>query len=372
MQEPVVFEVVNHVGIATLNRAQVHNALSHPMIVTLHAQLEQWRQDDNIRAVMLAGAGEKAFCAGGDIRALYDAFKAGDRAGYRAFFVDEYRLDHAIWCYPKPVVALMHGICMGGGMGLAQGASLRIASDTTRVAMPETAIGLVPDVGASWFLGRLPFALSLYIGLTGTTLHAADVLYSGLADRCVRAADVPRIREALEHIDWEGSDTDDTQAVRHALAVVLPEADTGAAPLAAMQPAVYRHFGQPGVQAIMASLEAETDPAYHDWAQATLAVMRARSPLAMHVVYRQLQAGRRLSLAECFRMEFDLVQRSIEQGDLIEGVRALIVDKDKQPRWQPASAAELTSAKLAPFYADAKGSQDAHHPLSSLTTTNAA
>jgi enoyl-CoA hydratase/carnithine racemase len=368
MQEPVVFDVVNQVGIATLNRPQVHNALSHAMITALHAQLDIWRQDNTIRAVMLAGAGEKAFCAGGDIRALYDAYQAGEREGYRTFFVDEYRLDHAIWCYPKPVVALMHGICMGGGMGLAQGASLRIASDATRVAMPETAIGLVPDVGASWFLGRLPSALALYIGLTGSTLHAADVLYSGLADRCVRAADVSRVREVLAQIDWEGLDTDDTQAVRHALAL-LPEADTGTAPLAVMQPAVYRHFGQPGVQAIMASLASETDPAYVDWAQATLAVMRARSPLAMHVVYRQLQAGRRLSLADCFRMEFDLVQRSIEQGDLIEGVRALIVDKDKQPRWQPASAAELTSAKLAPFYADARGSQDACHPLSSLTAT---
>ncbi len=346
-------------GIITLDRPKALNALSHEMIVAIAGQLAAWERDPAVRAIVLQGAGDKAFCAGGDIRAMYDSHHDGSR-GYRQFFIDEYRLDYALWRSAKPVIALMDGITMGGGMGLAQAATLRVATTRTRMAMPETGIGLIPDVGGTWFLSRMAEPLSLYLGLTGHMVHAADALYTGLADVVVAEGSNDAVIAALQQVDWQAHDTTPRQRLRHAVAPLA--VDAGPATLPALADALQRHFSQPDVAAILASLARETGK-HADWARTTLDTLAHRSPLSLRVVHRQLTEARALDLADCFRLEYDLVVRAIEEGDLIEGVRALIVDKDKSPRWQHADVAAVPDARVASFFA---GSPGAAHPLADL------
>ncbi len=311
-----------HCGVATvtLNRPNALNALSFGMLVALRDWLDAWEEDRSVRMVVLRGAGPKAFCAGGDIRALYAHMKSGGNDHHR-FFEVEYALDHRIHTYPKTLVALMDGIVMGGGMGISQGARVRIVGDRTKMAMPETGIGLFPDVGGSYFLSRSPGRLGIYLGLAGPTLGAADAIYCGLADVYAGIQEAP------------------------------------AAELEALRPAIDRHFGEPSVEAITASLRAEEDPRYRDWAARTLEAMSRRSPTLLAVTLEQLRRGAQLSLADCFRMELNLIHACFEHGDMAEGIRALIVEKDNQPRWKPPGAIE-------PFFAPRWS--PAQHPLASL------
>ncbi|MGO4332078.1 enoyl-CoA hydratase/isomerase family protein [Cupriavidus sp. 2TAF22] len=356
----VRFEAINGVGVVTLDRPRQLNALSYPMIGALDAQLSAWAGCPDIVAVLLRGAGGKAFCAGGDIRALYDSFHA-DTPLHREFFVDEYRLDFRLHRYPKPVVALMDGIVMGGGMGLAQAAQLRVVTERSRVAMPETGIGLVPDVGASFFLGKLPVALSLYVGLTGVTLGAADTLLCGLADLSVPSASLENLAQTLAAIRWDG---DVLGKLRSALQPHL-HAAAEQAPLQPMLPAVLKHFrADASVSELFASLAAEADPRYAQWAAATLEVLRKRAPLMLAVTQALLLRGRRLDLASCFRMELGVVSHAFTQGDFIEGVRALIVDKDNAPRWRVPSPKEVSDATVQSFFASPWPPEA--HPLADL------
>lgn len=326
----VLFQVVNGVGIATLNRPRQLNALSYPMIIALGAQLEAWAMDDAIRAIVLRGTGPKAFCAGGDIRALYDSYRDGTPLHQR-FFIDEYTLNYRLHRYPKPVVALMDGVVMGGGMGLAQAAHLRIITERSRVAMPETGIGLVPDVGGSYFLSKLPVQLALYLGLTGVTLNAADALLCGLADAAVDSSTLAELEKTLAGIVW-GNDI--LADLRHALARehVTRAAD---APLLAVLPALLHHFpAHATLPQILADLASEEDHRYTAWATGTVDVLRTRSPLSACATRELLLRGRRMDLADCFRMELAVVVNAFSKGDLVEGVRALIVDKDNAPTWR--------------------------------------
>ncbi|WP_454727599.1 MULTISPECIES: enoyl-CoA hydratase/isomerase family protein [Cupriavidus] len=355
---------INGVGVVTLDRPRQLNALSYPMIGALDAQLSVWAARPDIRAVLLRGAGGKAFCAGGDIRALYDSFHAGTPL-HRQFFVDEYRLDYRLHRYPKPVVALMDGIVMGGGMGLAQAARLRVVTERARVAMPETGIGLVPDVGASFFLGRLPLALALYVGLTGVTLGAADALLCGLADLAVPSARLEHLEQTLGAIRWGGDPLADLRAALQPPAGAAAETEAAAAPLQPVLPAVERHFhADAGVAGLLASLAAETDPRYAPWAADTLGILRKRSPLAMAVTRELLLRGRRLDLASCFRMELGVVAHAFTHGDFIEGVRALIVDKDNAPRWRVPAPEAVDEATVQAFF-DSPW-PPATHPLADL------
>jgi len=359
----VLFTEINGVGVITLNRPRQLNALSYPMIGVLAERLQDWAARDDIAAVLLRGAGPKAFCAGGDIRALYDSFHA-DTPLRQQFFVDEYRLDYALHRYPKPVVALMDGIVMGGGMGLAQAAHLRIVTERSRVAMPETGIGLVPDVGASHFMSKMPVELALYVGLTGVSLGAADTLLCGLADVAVDSATLADVDGLLASIRWNG---DPLRALRAALA---PQATVSAAdaPLLPVLPALLRHFradaSLPQLLASLAGLASEGDPASTDWATRTIDTLRSRSPLMTAVTRELLLRGRRLDLADCFRMELDAVSHAFTDGDFIEGVRALIVDKDNAPRWRVASADAVDAASVQRFFASPWA--HAEHPLASL------
>ncbi len=345
-EAPVLIEVRNRVGYLTLNRPAGLNAVTLEMVRMLHRQLQQWADDQDVVAVMLRGAGEKAFCAGGDIRSLYDSYKSGDSL-HREFFEEEYALDQYIHAYGKPLLALMNGFVLGGGMGLVQGASLRVISERTRMGMPEVGIGYFPDVGGSYFLSRLADNLGIYMGLTGNNVSSADALYAGLADYCVPYEQFAALEQALNRQDWS---TPPVQALTNLLVSIgcteLPDP-----PFAALAPAIEQHFAYDSVAAIRQSLAGETRPEYRDWAAETLKVRDSRSPLSLSVTLEMLRRGRTLSLAECFAMELKLDRQWFDQGDIIEGVRALIVDKDKNPRWNPPTLDEVTSERVAAFFA---------------------
>ncbi|TFY85185.1 enoyl-CoA hydratase/isomerase family protein [Pseudomonas nabeulensis] len=344
-QEEVLAEVRNHIGHLTLNRPAGLNAITLEMVRSLSRQLQAWADDPAVYAVVLRGAGEKAFCAGGDIRSLYDSFKNGDTL-HQDFFVEEYALDLTIHHYRKPVLALMDGFVLGGGMGLVQGADLRVVTERSRLAMPEVAIGYFPDVGGSYFLSRIPGELGTYLGVTGVQIRAADALYCGLADWHLDSARLSDLDQKLDLLKWHDSPLKDLQGVLAKLAVQqLPDA-----PLAALRPVIDHFFALPDVPSIVEQLQEVTVADSHEWALNTANLMQTRSPLAMAVTLEMLRRGRRLRLEECFALELHLDRQWFERGDLIEGVRALIIDKDKTPRWNPATLHELDASHVASFF----------------------
>ena len=344
-QDDVLAEVRNHIGHLTLNRPAGLNAITLGMVRSLSQQLQAWADDPQVYAVVLRGAGEKAFCAGGDIRSLYDSFKAGDTL-HQDFFVEEYALDLAIHHYRKPVLALMDGFVLGGGMGLVQGADLRVVTERSRLAMPEVAIGYFPDVGGSYFLPRIPGELGIYLGVTGVQIRAADALYCGLADWYLDSHKLNDLDHKLDHLQWHESPLKDLQGALAKLAVQqLPDA-----PLAALRPAIDHFFGLPDVPSIVEQLQQVTVADSHEWALHTADLMQTRSPLAMAVTLEMLRRGRRLPLEQCFALELHLDRQWFERGDLIEGVRALIIDKDKQPRWNPPTLHGLDKNHVESFF----------------------
>lgn len=355
----ILSEVQGGIATATLNRPAALNALSRDMVLELHAKLREWADDPQVKAVVIRGAGEKAFCAGGDIRALHRSFTTGGTL-HNEFFAIEYELDYFIHRYPRPCICLMDGIAMGGGMGIAQGAQVRIVTDKTRIAMPEVGIGLIPDVGASYFLSRLPGALGLYLALTGIQVRAADTLYAGLADVYLPAHALTRMDDTLRQVQWSDDPRADVgNALRSLGTTRLPDA-----PLAVVRPAIDRHFRHGDVAAILQSLRTESSPEYSAWAQQTLATMATRSPLTVAVALRQLQRGKTLKLPECFRMELGLVRHCFERGDFIEGVRALIVDKDNNPRWRHGNTEPVPETDVDAFFQDPWSGRT--HPLARL------
>lgn len=345
-EQTVLVEVRNGVGHLTLNRPAGLNALNLDMVRQLRSQLDAWLQDDGIKAVVLRANGEKAFCAGGDIRGLYDSYLAGDGM-YMTFFREEYALDQLIHAYPKPVLALMDGFVLGGGMGLAQAASHRVITERVKMGMPETGIGYFPDVGGSYFLSRLEGAIGQYLGVTGTHIRAADALYCGLADHCLGSELIGEFDQELNQLDWSAEPAKDLdQLLNKRASQKIPGSE-----IKAMRSAIDHHFSQPDMHRIRASLAAEECPAFQDWAERTLAAIDAKSPLAMCVTLELLRQGRELTLADCFALELHLDSQWFADGDIMEGVRALIVDKDKNPRWNPPTLAEVDPARVAAFFA---------------------
>ncbi|RMU44688.1 hypothetical protein ALP29_04968 [Pseudomonas syringae pv. avii] len=346
-QDAVLAQVRNHIGHLTLNRPAGLNAITLNMVRQLAAHLQVWADDPEVYAVVLRGAGEKAFCAGGDIRSLYDSFKQGDTL-HQDFFVEEYALDLAIHHYRKPVLALMDGFVLGGGMGLVQGADLRVVTERSRLAMPEVAIGYFPDVGGSYFLSRIPGELGTYLGVTGVQIRAADALYCGLADWYIDSAKLVELDQKLDRLQWSESPLKDLQGALARLAVQqLPDA-----PLAALRPAIDHFFGLPDVPSIVEQLQQVTVADSHDWALTTANLMQTRSPLAMAVTLEMLRRGRHLPLEHCFALELHLDRQWFERGDLIEGVRALIIDKDKTPKWNPPTLHALDASHVESFFRD--------------------
>jgi enoyl-CoA hydratase/carnithine racemase len=350
----VLSETRNHVAIITLNRPGALNALSLGMILKLRELLNGYSENPEIHAVLLQGAGEKAFCAGGDIRALYQSFKNGGSL-HREFFAAEYPVDHLLYDYSKPYIVVMDGITLGGGMGLAQGSRLRIVGERTRVAMPEVAIGFFPDVGGSYFLSRLPGKLGLYLALTGIQIRAADAVYCQLADFNLAPAGITQLHDSLAALAW--SDDHDADVRRCITAAKAPGVATpgDAAPgataiLPPLRAAIDAHFSKPTVRSIIESLEGEERGEYAEWAAQTAALMRGRSPTMLSVTLRQLARGAGMSLADCFQMELQLAAHSFIQGDFLEGVRAVLIDKDNAPRWQPDRIEAVSEASIDAFF----------------------
>jgi enoyl-CoA hydratase len=362
----VLAERRGHLGLLTLNRPAALNALSLEMIRALTTQLRAWQDDPQVGAVVLRGANRPgkppAFCAGGDIRFFHQAARAGDPA-LGDFFTEEYTLNHLIHTYGKPTFVLMDGITMGGGMGLAQGASLRIATGHARLAMPETLIGLFPDVGGGWFLARLPGRLGEFLGLTGLALGAADALAVGWADVCVAADRVDALVQAL--VDATPAD-----GVGALTAVNAFAADAGAGTLAAHQALIERVFSQPTLTAIVAALDAEAQGDDAGFAREIADLLAKRSPTMLAVTLEQVRRARTMGLADELRMERDLVHhcfhlRPLDRSETLEGIRALVVDKDHAPRWQPAAIADVDPAEVAAFFASPWTA--AAHPLRALS-----
>ena len=351
-QSTVLAEVRNHIGHLTLNRPSGLNALDLPMVRSLQQQLDAWVDDANIKAVVLRGAGEKAFCAGGDIRSLYDSYKSKDTL-HTVFFEEEYALDRTLHHYPKPLLALLDGYVLGGGMGLAQGCDLRLITERSRLAMPEVAIGYFPDVGGSYFLTRTPGQIGTYLGVSGVQIRASDALYCGLADWYTDSSKLPELDQSLDRLQWRQSPLEDLKALLATFAVqTLPDA-----PLANLRPLIDEVFAHNSVPEIVAHLRAVTKPQHREWATETANLMETRSPLGMAVTLEMLRHGRQLPLEQCFELELHLDRQWFDRGDLIEGVRALIIDKDKTPHWNPPTLSELDPKHVASFFTDFKKSE---------------
>ena len=356
----VIAEVQGHIGCITLNRPKALNALSLPMIRELTAALLRWQDDPQVFAVAVRGNGKEgpfgAFCAGGDIRFFHQAAHAGDTA-LGDFFTEEYALNHLIHTYQKPYIAFMDGIVMGGGMGISQGASVRVVTERTKMAMPETNIGLFPDVGGGYFLSRCPGRLGEYLGLTGQMLSGPRALAAKLADIALPSSMLEVIWSKLTSTPFENKEA----VERWVLAQpggMAPEKWPSLAQIDAV-------FGLSSVQAMLDALESASD----DWSQQTAKTLRARSPLMLNVVLEQIRRARGMGLADDLRMERDMVHhcfhlRPVADSETVEGIRALAVDKDHAPHWKPSRVEEVDAAEVARFFASPWPSD--HHPLRHL------
>ncbi len=333
MNDDIIFSVEGRAGCVQLNRPRALNAITLDMFRALHRQLDAWATDDRVERIIIEGAGDRAFCAGGDIRALYDWGLAMD-GRFLDLFREEYVLNTFIKHYPKPYIALIDGIYMGGGVGVSVHGSHRIVTERSTFAMPETGIGLFPDVGSTYFLPRCPGETGMYIGLTGARLKAGDALYAGIATHFVSSDVLAALRDALTTAD----DIDDTLA----LFASRREAET----LSMHRGAIDRHFLQASARGVLDSLRA--DPS--EWAQQQAAIIETKSPTSLVICHRQLRDGLTLDFRSCMKLEYRVVNRIFTGHDFFEGTRAVVIDKDNAPKWQPATLQQLRPADVDVYF----------------------
>lgn len=337
----ILFEQTGDWGVVTLNNEKALNALTWDMVKTMRAQLIEWSGDKSVKAVLVKGAGERAFCAGADIRWLHDNAKR-DPAGASEFFREEYRVNSLIYHYSKPYVSLIDGIVMGGGVGVSVHGDFRIAGDATLFAMPETAIGLFPDVGGGHFMPRLHDGLGLYYALTGARANAADCMAAGIATHYAPADKYSELEEALLN----------TRLGQHAHADIETVLDTyagdpGRAPVNDIRPHIARLFqGHETLGALMQALERDES----DFAVETLETLSRMSPTSMLLTFEQMKRGARLDFDDNMKMEFRIVRHVMEGHDFFEGVRAQIIDKDRTPRWRPATLSDMAEKDVASYF----------------------
>lgn len=338
-QNEVLFEKAGCAGRITLNRPKALNALTETMVAAMRAQLELWAEDDDIAHIVVRGAGDKAFCAGGDIRDVY-AMGQTDDPRATTFFAIEYRLNAYIKAYPKPYIALIDGIVMGGGVGVSVHGSHRVMTEASAFAMPEVGIGFFPDVGGTYFLPRLPGESGMYLALTGGRVGLGDALALGLATHAVRSNRIDDIWQALSEqrdVDAVLAGCDQPDMVEE-----LPES----------REAIDRIFSRDSVEAILAALESENSA----WATKTLKAMRRVSPMSLKITFRQVREGAARDFNQCMQLEFRIVSRIFHGRDFFEGVRALLIDRDNNPQWTPATLAAVDDAEVdAHFLEPANG-----------------
>jgi enoyl-CoA hydratase len=349
--DDILFGRDGGVATVTLNRPRALNAFTLGMYRRFDPVLRGWADDPEIHAVLIRGAGERAFCAGGDVRAIAEAGRgiSGDPALTSVFFAEEYQLIRRIHRFPKPYIAIIDGITMGGGAGVSVNGAYRIATERTLLAMPETGIGLFPDVGATRFLNRAPGQIGRYLALTGARLGPADALYCGFATHFVRRDLVAELAEALGHMAWRAGE--EHAQIEEALAAVAT--DPGAPPLAARRTAIDRCFAPDTVEAILDALarEAESGGADSEWAAETRAGLLLKSPTSLKITLRQLIVGAEYDIETALALEYRLTQHFMQGQDFYEGVRAALIDKDQKPHWHPATLAEVTERIVDDYFA---------------------
>ncbi len=360
MTDHIKTEIRGTTGIITLDRPAALNSMTLEMVRAMTSALLAWRNDAAVRAVLVKASSERAYWAGGDIRFFHQkgcASATGGAALIEDFFSEEYALNHLVHTYPKPYIALMDGVVMGGGMGIAQAgpqARVRVVTERTKMAMPETGIGLFPDVGGGWFLSRTPGQLGAFLGVTGEVINATDAIHADLADVFVPGNELAALEEAMVGA------ADPRDAIRSFASRFAAQVDARPGKLALHRTAIDRHFAFDTVAEIIESLSADDS----EFAQATLATMRKRSPLMMCVTLSQVRRAAAMGIADCLRMERTMVRRCFENGEVIEGVRALAIDKDHAPKWNPATPEEVTPAMVDRFFDSAWPAYA--HPLRDL------
>ena len=317
-----------------INRPSALNAINLEMVRDMHTYLKEWATDDAIHVVVVSGAGEKAFCAGGDIRTLYKSMKEGGQ-DHLNFFKEEFALNEYIYTYPKPYIALLDGYVMGGGMGISQGASYRIATERTKLSMPETAIGYFPDVGGSYFLSRCPDSIGIYLGLTGKSIQGQDAVFSRLADWVMDSSQLSSFLQALETLENSSPLPGQIDKLLESLGAANHAV---AASFTAISKQIAQCFSLEAIPAIEKALQKLDQEAPAEWISEALKKISKNSPLAMAATLRMIQAGKSLSLSQCFVMELTLAEHWMKIGDFIEGIRALIIDKDNSPQWRYTTA----------------------------------
>lgn len=373
MTDAVLFQEMKSIsdkkiGIATLNSEKSLNALSLDMVKLLTAKLLEWDENDDIALIVLQGAGEKAFCAGGDVVNLYKASVEAGQGNYaqevETFFTEEYKLDYLIHTYEKPVLLWGHGIVMGGGLGLMAGASHRVVTEKSRIAMPEVTIGLYPDVGGTFFLNRMPNGCGLFLGLTGASINAADALYVSLADHFVCSDHKQQVIEKLLVTKWGNTAALNHQKLTDILAnfelkdkLSIPAGN------------IFNHSElisslencERVESAVVNILDEMTSDKWFNKAQASLA---HGSALSIHLVHQQLTRGKKLTLVECFKMELGLSVQCAAVGEFTEGVRALLIDKDNKPNWQFETVHDVDKALLDKMFTSPWANEA--HPLAAI------
>ena len=353
MSDEVILDRAGSAAVIRLNRPKALNSINLPMVRTIRHALEQYRDDPSIGAVILRGEGERGLCAGGDIRVLYDLGKAGDPEVTR-FWREEFPLNYTISHYPKPYVALMDGITMGGGVGLSAHGRHRVVTERTRLAMPETGIGYFPDVGATWLLPKAPGEVGTWMALTGQEVDGAGAIYAGLADALMPAERLDALVDAIGALGGAGGngEVDDTIA-----SFAVPPAESV---LEKNRQLIDRCFGFDRVEDVLAALAAEEG----DFAATTREAMLKRSPTSLKLSLRLLRAGRQSSgLVECLEREFGAGVEILRHHDFYEGVRAAIIDKDRNPRWLPAGLSDVTAESIERYLLGKHGGLFPDHRL---------
>ncbi|KZL16757.1 putative enoyl-CoA hydratase echA8 [Pseudovibrio axinellae] len=338
----VLFEEKGHAGLIILNRPKALNALTHEIVVAMHRQLEHWLDNDRVKHILIKSNSEKAFCAGGDIRQV--AENGPDKIDESLpFFADEYRLNAYMESYPKPLIALIDGIVMGGGVGISVHGAYRVGSEKTLFAMPETAIGFFPDVGGSHFLPKLAKHTGMYCAMTGERLKQADCYSAGILTHAVHSKDMAGLEEAL-------CATEDVNPVLARYAF-----DPGPAPLDAKADVVDACFGAQSTLEVIDRLQKLLGTEHDEFASGALETIKKRSPLSMEVAFQQVRRGAGLSMKECMVMEHRIVSQILLGKDFYEGVRAVIIDKDHTPNWQHSSLSEIKTVDVEAHFMPPKG-----------------
>ncbi|QUM75429.1 enoyl-CoA hydratase/isomerase family protein [Moritella sp. 24] len=325
------------IGLITLNKARQLHALSADMFPLLRQQLLAWQTDKRVVSVLLTSTGEKAFCAGGDVKSLQQALvnTVGNTAKQQAvseYFTAEYQVDYLLHNFGKPLIVWGDGIIMGGGLGLFMGASHRVVTETARIAMPEITIGLFPDVGATWFLNRLPQpGVGLFLGLTGASINARDAKYLGLSEYLIPSALQAKLLTELRALDWHADMVEHPTQVDTLLNTLYDDSLFAADNLSIHQEFFTGLSQKLNLTAVINEIEGHQH--HSDWLQKGINKLLLGSPISAHILYQQITQYTDLSLADCFRLELDIAVNVCLHGDLVEGVRALLVDKDNQPDW---------------------------------------